>query len=57
MKLKVNQIILITLGKIVGVRKDFQLFIDKPEFVIKTENGVSYCFIEENVGKQIGFFK
>lgn len=44
-------------GQIVGVRKDFQLFIDKPEFVIKTENDVSYCFVEENVGKQIGFFK
>ena len=44
-------------GQIVGIRKDFQLFIDKSEFIIKTENGVSYCFVEENVGKQIGFFK
>ena len=44
-------------GQVVGIRKDFQLFIDKSEFIIKTENGVSYCFIEENVGKQIGFFK
>lgn len=44
-------------GQIVGVCKDFQLFVDKPEFVIKTENGVSYCFIEENVGKQIGTYK
>ena len=44
-------------GQIVGVCKDFQLFVDKPEFIIKTENGVSYCFVEENVGKQIGFFK
>lgn len=44
-------------GQIVGVRKDFQLFIDKLEFIIKTENGISYCFVEENVGKQIGFFK
>lgn len=57
MKLKVNQIILIELDKIVGVCKDFQLFVDKPEFIIKTENGVPYCFVEENVGKQIGFFK
>lgn len=45
------------IGQIVGIRKDFQLFIDKSEFIIKTENGVSYCFVEENVGKQIGFFK
>lgn len=44
-------------GQIVGVRKDFQLFIDKPEFILKTTNGVSYCFVEENTGKQIGFFK
>ena len=44
-------------GQIVGVCKDFQLFVDKPEFIIKTENGVPYCFVEENVGKQIGFFK
>lgn len=44
-------------GQIVGVRKDFQLFIDKPEFILKTKNNVSYCFIEENAGKQIGFFK
>lgn len=44
-------------GQLVGVRKDFQLFIDKPEFILKTDNDVSYCFIEENAGKQIGFFK
>lgn len=44
-------------GQVVGIRKDFQLFVDKPEFIIKTNNGVSYCFVEENVGKQIGFFK
>lgn len=40
-------------GQVVGVCKDFQLFVDKPEFIIKTENGVSYCFVEENIGKQI----
>ena len=44
-------------GQLVGVRKDFQLFIDKPEFILKTKNGVSYCFVEENIGKQIGFFR
>lgn len=44
-------------GQLVGVRKDFQLFIDHPEYVIKTDNDVSFCFIEENAGKQIGFFK
>lgn len=44
-------------GQIVGVRKDFPLFIENPEYVLKTDNGVSFCFIEESVGKQIGFFK
>lgn len=44
-------------GQVVGIRKDFQLFVDKPEFIIKTDNDVRYCFVEENVGKQIGFFK
>lgn len=44
-------------GQVVGVRKNFQLFVDKPEFIIKTDNSVSYCFVEESVGKQIGFFK
>lgn len=34
-------------GQVVGIRKDFQLFVDKPEFIIKTNNGVSYCFVEE----------
>ncbi len=43
-------------GQLVGVRKDFQLFIDKPEFILKTKNNVCYCFVEENTGKQIGFF-
>ena len=44
-------------GQIVGIRKDFQLFIDNPQIILKTNNGVSYCFVEETVGKQIGFFK
>lgn len=28
-----------------------------PNFILKTNNNVSFCFIEENFGKQIGFFK
>lgn len=44
-------------GELVGIRKDFPLFIEKPEFIIKTDNGVSYCFMEETAGKLIGFFK
>lgn len=34
-------------GQIVGVCKDFQLFVDKPEFIIKTENGFNTCYIKE----------
>lgn len=44
-------------GQIVGIRKDFQLFIDHPEMIITTDNGVQFCFIDEELGKQIGFFK
>lgn len=44
-------------GQIVGIRKDFPLFIDYPEMILKTNNGVQFCFIEEETGKQIGFFK
>ena len=44
-------------GHIVGVRKDFQLFIDHPEFILKTDNGVQFCFMDDDLGKQLGFFK
>lgn len=44
-------------GQLVGIRKDFELFINKPEFVHKTKNGVSFCFIDEDAGKEIGMFK
>lgn len=44
-------------GQIVGIRKDFPLFIDHPEMILKTNNSVQFCFIEEEAGKQIGFFK
>ena len=44
-------------GQVVGIRKDFKLFTDNPNFILKTNNNVSFCFIEENFGKQIGIFK
>lgn len=43
-------------GQVVGIRKDFKLFKDYPEFVLKTKNGVEFCFIEEELGKQINLF-
>lgn len=44
-------------GHIVGVRKDFQFFIDHSEFILKTDNGVQFCFMDDDLGKQLGFFK
>ncbi len=44
-------------GQISGIKKDFKLFTDNPNFILKTNNNVSFCFIEENFGKQIGIFK
>lgn len=44
-------------GHLVGVRKDFQLFVEHPEFILKTNNNVQFCFIDERFGKEIGFFK
>lgn len=43
-------------GQIVGVRKDFKLFQDIPDLVFKTKNGVQFCFIEEEAGKQLNLF-
>lgn len=44
-------------GHIVGVRKDCQFFIDHSEFILKTDNGVQFCFMDDDLGKQLGFFK
>lgn len=37
-----------------GIRKDFALFIDHPEYVLKTKDGVQYCFMDKECAKQIG---
>lgn len=44
-------------GQIACVNKNFQLFKDKPDYILKTDNGVSFMFMEEDAGKQIGIFK
>lgn len=44
-------------GRITGVTKSFSLFTEHPEFIITTDNGVSYCFMSEKFGEQIGIFK
>lgn len=44
-------------GQIVCINKNFQLFKDKSDYILKTDNGVSFMFMEETAGKQIGIFK
>lgn len=33
------------------------MFVEHPEFVLTTKNGVSFCFIDENLGKELNIFK
>lgn len=37
-----------------GVRKDFALFVDHPEYILKTKDGVQFCFMDKEVAYQIG---
>ena len=37
-----------------GIRKDFALFVDHPEYVLKTKNGVQFCFMDKEFAYQIG---
>lgn len=37
-----------------GVRKDFALFVDHPEYVLKTKDGVQFCFMDKELAYQIG---
>lgn len=43
-------------GRYLGVIKDFPLFVDHPEFILETDNGVKYCFMSDKVIKEIGFY-
>lgn len=44
-------------GQIACVNKNFRLFKDKADYILKTNNGVSFMFMEEEAGKAIGIFK
>lgn len=44
-------------GQIACVKKDFQLFKDKADYILKTDNGVSFMFMEEAAGRMVGIFK
>lgn len=41
-------------GNYWGLRKDFALFIDHPEYVLKTKDGVQYCFMDKEFANKIG---
>lgn len=42
-------------GKYWGVIKDFSLFVEHPEFILETDNGVKYCFMTEELTHKLGF--
>ena len=37
-----------------GLRKDFALFVEHPEYILETKNGVQFCFMDKETTKQIG---
>lgn len=37
-----------------GVRKDFALFVEHPEYVLKTKDGVQFCFMDKEFTNKIG---
>lgn len=42
-------------GKYWGVVKNWALFIDHPELILETDNGVKYCFMTEELTHKLGF--
>lgn len=43
-------------GKYWGVVKNWALFIDHPEFILETDNGVKYCFMTKELTHKFGFY-
>lgn len=43
-------------GKYWGIVKDWAFFIDHPEFILETDNGVRYCFMTEETTHKFGFY-
>lgn len=44
-------------GKYWGIVEDWPLFIDHPEFILETDNGVKYCFMTEELTHKFGFYE
>lgn len=36
-----------------GLRKDFALFVEHPEYVLKTKDGVQFCFMDKEFANKI----
>lgn len=43
-------------GNYWGVRKDFALFVERPEFILTTKNDVSFCFMDKEATYKMGFY-
>lgn len=43
-------------GKYWGVVKNWALFIDHPELILETDNGVKYCFMTKELTHKFGFY-
>lgn len=43
-------------GKLWGIVKDWPLFVDHPEFILETDNGVKYCFMTKELTHKFGFY-
>lgn len=41
-------------GRYFGIRKDFKLFADFPQYVLHTKNGVDFCYADKEVVKKLG---
>ena len=41
-------------GNYWGLRKDFGLFIDYPEYILKTKDGVQFCFMDKELAIKLG---
>ena len=38
-----------------GLVKDYPLFVKHPEYILKTKNGVQYCFMDKELAIKLGF--
>lgn len=43
-------------GRYWGIVKDFSLFVEHPEFILETDNGVKYCFMTKELTHKFGFY-